>query len=104
MRMLELIIILIATYFTVKSLKNVKADTYHLPDENPKEEVEQDIMVCITEEIAGQIYVWNKETNEFITQAKEIDHIVNYFKEKYPNKKVILTRSTYEEDGIQTNG
>jgi hypothetical protein len=105
MRMLEIILILISTYITLKVLKNVEKDNYHLSDEQIKDEVNpEDVMVFNTEEISGQIYVWNKVSSEFITQGKDIDQIVEFIRKNYPNKKVILTRSANEEDGIQANG
>lgn len=99
---LKIITILIATYITTKLLKNAKEDVHQLPDEKSSDE--QDVMVCNTEEISGQIYVWNKDTCEFITQGKTVDQIVNFFKKTYPNKKIILTRSTNEKDRIRANG
>lgn len=103
MRILELIIILVSTYFAIKSLRSMKSDASDLSDENAVIEDNREIMICISEEISGQIYVWNTITDEFVTQGKSVDQIVDFFKEKYPNKKVILTRSTNEEDRIRIN-
>jgi fatty acid-binding protein DegV len=84
-------------------MKPGKNDTYHLPDEELKEEV-KNIIICDTQTISGQIYVWNKNTNEFITQGKDMNDIVEFFKNKHPNTKVILTERANEETRVQTNG
>ena len=47
-------------------------------------------VVCVTELINNQIYVWNKETHEFLTQGKSIEDIVGYFTENFPGRKIVL--------------
>ena len=47
-------------------------------------------VVCVTELINNQIYVWNKETHEFLTQGKSIEDIVGYFTQNFPGRKIVL--------------
>ena len=47
-------------------------------------------IICNTEFINNQIYVWNKETHEFLTQGKSIEDIVGYFTKNFPGRKIVL--------------
>jgi hypothetical protein len=47
-------------------------------------------IVCNTEFIGSQIYVWNKETNTFLIQGKTMEEIVEYFTKNHPGRKIIL--------------
>jgi fatty acid-binding protein DegV len=62
------------------------------------------IIFCDTQTIDGQIYVWDKMTNEFLIQGKDMNEIVEYFKKNHPSTKVILTQKANEETRVQTNG
>jgi len=50
-------------------------------------------IICNTELIDNQIYVWNKETNVFLIQSKTMDGIVEYFTKNYPGRKIVLVEN-----------
>lgn len=56
-------------------------------------------IVCNTEIMGNQIYVWDKETSKFLIQAKTMEDIVKYFTDNYPGRKIILSQK-----GEQLNG
>lgn len=57
-----------------------------------KEQVEQmteqpktGVIICRSECIESQLYVWNVEDNTFIGQGKSVEDIIELFIEKYPH-------------------
>lgn len=53
-------------------------------------------IICNTEFINNQIYVWNKETQTFLIQGKTMEEIVEYFTEKFPGRKIVLVEKREE--------
>jgi len=104
MNILEFIVTVVSAYITYKLVSSNANDKYHASDEAPEEEQPKNIILCDTQTVGGIIYVWNKATNEFLVQSKNMDEIVEYFKKHHPSTKVILTEKANEENGIQTNG
>ncbi len=47
-------------------------------------------IICNTEFINNQIYVWNKETQTFMIQGKTMEEIVEYFTQNHPGRKIVL--------------
>jgi hypothetical protein len=47
-----------------------------------------DILVCRTEVHDGQIFIYNRKTNEFITQQPTIESTFTYFMDNYPNRRI----------------
>jgi hypothetical protein len=102
--LIDFIVTIVSAYITYKLVSSNANDKYHVPDEEPEEERVKNIILCDTQTIDGTTYVWNKATNEFLVQSKNMDEIVEYFKKHHPSTKVILTEKANEENGIQTNG
>jgi hypothetical protein len=47
-----------------------------------------DILVCRTEVHDNQIFIYNRKTNEFITQQPTIESTFTYFIDKFPGKRI----------------
>jgi len=93
MNILDIIFTAVSTYIAFKLFKYNENDKHHLPNEEPEEEQPKNIILCDTQTIDGIIYVWNKATNEFLIQGKNMDEIVEYFKKHHPSTRVILTKN-----------
>lgn len=102
--LIDFIVTVVSAYITYKLIKSNENDEYHLPDEELKEEQVKNTILCDTQTIDGNIYVWNKVTNEFLIQGKDMNDVVEYFKKNHPSTKVILTEKANEETRVQTNG
>jgi hypothetical protein len=102
--LIDFIVTVVSAYITYKLIKSNENDKCHLPDEETNEEQVKNIILCDTQTIDGNIYVWNKVTNEFLIQGKDMNDVVEYFKKNHPSTKVILTERANEETRVQTNG
>ena len=47
-----------------------------------------DILVCKTEVHDNQIFIYNRKTNEFITQQPTIESTFTYFIDNYRNRRI----------------
>ena len=47
-----------------------------------------DILICRTEVHDNQIFIYNRKTNEFITQQPTIESAFTYFINKFPGKRI----------------
>ena len=47
-----------------------------------------DILICKTEVHDNQIFIYNRTTNEFITQQPTIESTFTYFMNNYPNRRI----------------
>ena len=50
----------------------------------------KDIIICKSEIVNGQIFVYEKKTNAFITQQPNVESMVKFFVNNYPNKTIIF--------------
>ena len=50
--------------------------------------VAREIMFCKSEIVEGQIFVYEKNTNAFITQQPDVESMFKYFISNYPNKRI----------------
>lgn len=58
---------------------------------NEAEQVKyKDIMICKSEIVNGQIFVYEKITSAFITQQPNVESMVKFFVNNYPNKRIIF--------------
>lgn len=48
----------------------------------------REVMFCKSEIISGQIFVYEKTTNTFITQQPDVESMFKYFMSNYPNKRI----------------
>ena len=92
---MDIIIFILGTYLVYKiftlfvEIKIVKVD--ELPDEFVDAEKEN-LIVCRTETHNNIIYVWEKETDTFLTQGNSMEDVVHFFVKNYPNTKILFER------------
>jgi hypothetical protein len=48
----------------------------------------KEVMFCKSEIVEGQIFVYEKDTNTFITQQPDVESMFKYFINNYPNKRI----------------
>jgi hypothetical protein len=48
----------------------------------------REVMLCKSEIVNGQIFVYEKHTNAFITQQPDVESMFKYFISNYPNKRI----------------
>ena len=48
----------------------------------------REVMFCKSEIVEGQIFVYEKETNVFITQQPNVESMFKYFINNYPNRRI----------------
>jgi hypothetical protein len=48
----------------------------------------REVMLCKSEIVNGQIFVYEKTTNAFITQQPDVESMFKYFINNYPNKRI----------------
>jgi hypothetical protein len=77
-------------------------------DDDSEENIEEtdDIrtIFCNLEIHQNQFYVWENETNKFLTQGETIDDIARFFVKNYPNTRIIFDKETDDQENTkQTN-
>lgn len=86
--------IAIRLYFAKKEVDEIirKTDLHAMKREMPKEEDdEHETILLRTECIESQIYVWNSQTNTFMTQGKSVEDIIKFFVKYHPGKRFVFT-------------
>ena len=48
----------------------------------------REVMFCKSEIVEGQIFVYEKDTNAFITQQPDVESMFKYFINNYPHKRI----------------
>ena len=48
----------------------------------------REVMFCKSEIVDGQIFVYEKDTNTFITQQPNVESMFKYFINNYPNRRI----------------
>jgi len=48
----------------------------------------REVMLCKSEIVNGQIFVYEKNTNAFITQQPDVESMFKFFISNYPNKRI----------------
>ena len=48
----------------------------------------REVMFCKSEIVDGQIFVYEKDTNAFITQQPDVESMFKYFINNYPHKRI----------------
>ena len=48
----------------------------------------REVMFCKSEIVEGQIFVYEKNTNAFITQQPNVESMFKYFINNYPNRRI----------------
>ena len=49
---------------------------------------DREVIFCKSEIVDGQIFVYEKNTNAFITQQPDVESMFKYFISNYPNKRI----------------
>ena len=86
--------IAIRLYFAKKEVDEIirKTDLHAMKREMPKEEDEElETILLKTECIENQIYVWNSQTNTFMTQGNSVEDIIKFFVKYHPRKRIVFT-------------
>jgi hypothetical protein len=47
-----------------------------------------DILICKSEVVNGQIFIYNRKTNAFITQQPNIENTFKYFIDNHPGRRI----------------
>lgn len=99
MELIEILIVLGVIAFAIK-MYNIKKELDIAMEEEKGfpslkqaiHEVEEDIetIVLKTECVNGQIYVWNKETNVFLTQGPSVEEVIRFFVKNHRGKRIIF--------------
>ena len=48
----------------------------------------REVMFCKSEIVEGQIFVYEKNTNAFITQQPDVESMFKYFIDNYPDRRI----------------
>ena len=56
----------------------------------------EDVMNVQVVKASGQYYIYHADTNAFIVQVKSKDELFEYFKDKYPQKTVMMKKEHFE--------
>lgn len=87
---------IIGLFFTIKIIKD---DIDDMPKEFDEEFNKLKVIICFTETHNDIIYVWEKESNTFLTQGKNMEEVVQYFVKNHPNTRVMFERRKTNEVG-----
>jgi hypothetical protein len=99
MGILEILIILGVIWFAVKLYQIKKELDIAIEEEKgfpslkaavQETEDEIEVLVLKTECVGGQIYVWNKETNVFLTQGPSVEDVIKFFIKHHRGKRIIF--------------
>jgi hypothetical protein len=85
--------VILAIYFLSRDLKKrfqVKENEIDRVLAEAEQVKHKDIMVCKSEIVNGQIFVYEKRTSAFITQQPDVESMVKFFISNYPNKRIIF--------------
>jgi hypothetical protein len=86
--------VVIRLCFAKKELDEItkKTDLHAMKRSDPKEDDEEiETILLKTECIESQIYVWNSQTNKFMTQGKSVEDIIKFFVNHHPGKRFVFT-------------
>jgi hypothetical protein len=93
---LEWVVIFLSVIFVLTRIR-IRVIKKEEPKEQGGELIEHEYLnsikppiICNTELIDNQIYVWNKETETFMIQGKSMEDIVKYFTQNFPGRKIVL--------------
>jgi hypothetical protein len=74
----------LVVFFLFRDLKN------RLQTKEAEQVKYKDIIICKSEIVNGQIFVYEKKTSAFITQQPNVESMVKFFVNNYPNKTIIF--------------
>jgi len=83
----------LAIFFLLRDLKNrfqAKENEIDRVLREAEQVKHKDIIICKSEIVNGQIFVYEKETSAFITQQPNVESMVKFFVNNYPNKRIIF--------------
>jgi len=80
----------LAIFFLLRDLKNRFQTKENEIDIVLREAEQKDIIICKSEIVNGQIFIYEKKTSAFITQQPNVESMVKFFVNNYPNKTIIF--------------
>ena len=99
MEMFEILIIIGVIWFALR-IYQIKRDLDIAIEEEkgfpslkksiPVEEDDIETMILKTEVVNGQIYVWNSETNVFLTQGTSVEDVIKFFVKHHKGKRIVF--------------
>jgi hypothetical protein len=92
--LIELILFIFSLWLTSKMGKTEEIE------EEQKKLIEENIetVFCRTEKVQDMIYVWELNTDKFLTQARSMDKIVQFFVKHYPGKRILFTENPDDQE------
>jgi hypothetical protein len=88
-------LVVLAIYFLFRDLKKKfyskenEIDRVLVEAEQVKyKNMVREVMFCKSEIVNGQIFVYEKNTNTFITQQPDVESMFKYFINNYPNRRI----------------
>ena len=81
---------------TIFFLSRELSKRFHSNEMDPVSEAEhvkyrnmvKEVIFCKSEIVDGQIFVYEKNTNAFITQQPNVESMFKYFINNYPNRRI----------------
>ena len=81
---------------TIFFLSRELSKRFHSNEMDPVSEAEhvkyrnmvKEVIFCKSEIVDGQIFVYEKNTNAFITQQPDVESMFKYFISNYPNRRI----------------
>jgi len=83
----------LAIFFLLRDLKNrfqTKENEIDIVLREAEQVKYKDIIICKSEIVNGQIFIYEKKTSAFITQQPDVESMVKFFVNNYPNKTIIF--------------
>jgi hypothetical protein len=100
MELIEILIILGVIWFAIKIYHIKKELEIAIEEEKgfpslkkslEAEDVDDiETLVLKTEVVNGQIYVWNNETNVFLTQGPSVEDVIKFFVKHHRGKRIVF--------------
>ena len=92
--LIELILFLFSLWLTSKMGKTEEIE------EEQRKLIEENIetVFCRTEKVQDMIYVWELNTDKFLTQARSMNEIVHFFVKYYPGKRILFTENPDDQE------
>jgi hypothetical protein len=100
MELIEILIIVGVVWFALR-IYQIKRDLDIAIEEErgfpslkkslPAEDTDEiETLILKTEVVNGQIYVWNSETNVFLTQGPSVEDVIKFFVKHHRGKRIVF--------------
>jgi hypothetical protein len=96
MEPIELIIVACVVYFVYRLLiLNAKRKLLSYRIQTAMQQIKENTIECSIEEHSGAFYLWEKETDRFLTQGNTVEELFSNAKKYFPDTVLII-----EEDRL----